>query len=153
MDKTSEDGNSYSSEDSASNKIVVVEMEEEDLSVQQVHAEANWAQEWDENWPNMENIQESALLYPRPQPGQAHRLGRAANTQVCINNRWVSLCLDTDAACSVVGRTVLNETIPDWEDRVLPVNGDAKFPGVGSRLTSLGLIGTDIIFPHQHGSV
>lgn len=148
---------SDSSEDgvfeTAKHVISVINVDEGKISVRKIQADANWSQECDKSLLNSSNIQDTSTLYPRPQPGKAHRVGTVANTKVFFNNKGVTLCLETGEAYSIVCRTVLDEVVPDWESKALPLTGNTLFSGVGSRLNSIGVMGLEIVFLNQEGSV
>ena len=126
-----EENNSGSEDDTDENFVATLEVDEMDTTIMQLQADINWPQGLDDSWVNTENVQDASILYPRPQRGQAHRIGKAAYTRVLVNNKIVQLRLDTGAACSIAGHGVLMKVDPNYQARLMPINNQTRFSGVG----------------------
>ncbi|MBW0549749.1 hypothetical protein O181_089464 [Austropuccinia psidii MF-1] len=60
--------------------------------------------------------------------------------------------LDTGAFCSCVGKYYLQAILPGWKRHLLPIEG-VQFSSASNNMYPLGILGTNLVFPHPAGSV
>ncbi|MBW0467887.1 hypothetical protein O181_007602 [Austropuccinia psidii MF-1] len=60
--------------------------------------------------------------------------------------------LETGAFCTCIGKDYLQITLPEWKNHLLPIEG-VKFSSSSNNMYPLGIIDTNLVFPHPAGSV
>ena len=124
---------------------------EDGVDIDIVQAESSLPQRWDPSKAMGRTIQ-ARMLKPKPDRGRAYTSGESRYTTVIFKDQLVQLLLDSGADCSIVGTQFLNRIYPDWRDFLLPIEG-VKFRSCTSPLEQIGVIETDLIFPHLKESV
>ncbi|MBW0521453.1 hypothetical protein O181_061168 [Austropuccinia psidii MF-1] len=88
--------------------------------------------QYSEDFHNLINIQDSRMCKTKP--------ARA------------KVSLDTGAFCTCVGKDYLQTILPGWKNHLLPIEG-VQFSSASNNLYPLGILDTNLVFPHQAGSV
>ncbi|MBW0516951.1 hypothetical protein O181_056666 [Austropuccinia psidii MF-1] len=60
--------------------------------------------------------------------------------------------LDTGASYTCVGKDYLQAILPGWKNHLLPIEG-VQFSSSSNNMYSLGILETNLVFPHPAGSV
>ncbi|MBW0578675.1 hypothetical protein O181_118390 [Austropuccinia psidii MF-1] len=60
--------------------------------------------------------------------------------------------LDTGAFCTCVGKAYLQIILPEWKNHLLPIEG-VQFSSTSNNMYPLGILDTNLVFPHPEGSV
>ncbi|MBW0507356.1 hypothetical protein O181_047071 [Austropuccinia psidii MF-1] len=60
--------------------------------------------------------------------------------------------LDTGAFCTCVGKDYLQGILPGWKNHLLPIEG-VQFSSASKNMYPLGILDTNLVFPHPAGSV
>ncbi|MBW0575539.1 hypothetical protein O181_115254 [Austropuccinia psidii MF-1] len=66
---------------------------------------------------------------------------------VMMENQEAKVNLDTGAYCTCVGKRYFKTIVPDWKERLIPIQG-VKFSSASEILKPLGIIDLTLIFPH-----
>ncbi|MBW0542753.1 hypothetical protein O181_082468 [Austropuccinia psidii MF-1] len=64
-----------------------------------------------------------------------------------VGNQEAKVNLGTGAYCTCVGKRYLKTIIPDWEERLIPIQG-VKFSSASEIIKPLGIIDLTLIFHH-----
>ena len=119
--------------------------------IAQLQAEADIPQDWS-TVTQVSHTTDAKQIVTRPSKGKAHTIGTHTLAKILFEGQERQLLLDSGAACSVVGLNFLEKIVPDWEEKIAPVN-NMRFRGCSEPLEALGVIELPIIFPHSQGSV
>ncbi|MBW0540674.1 hypothetical protein O181_080389 [Austropuccinia psidii MF-1] len=92
------------------------------------------------------------LLRPKKTGGIGYTAGNSCITEVEIENKPTKLLLDPEAFCSCVGKSFLKTCVPNFEDKLLPIDG-IKFNSESIPMKELGIFETTFIFPHINGNL
>ncbi|MBW0570720.1 hypothetical protein O181_110435 [Austropuccinia psidii MF-1] len=68
-----------------------------------------------------------------------------------IDNNPTKLLLDPGAFCSCVGKSLLKTCIPNFEEKLLPID-DIKFNSESNPMKALGIFETNVILTHIDGN-
>ncbi|MBW0590876.1 hypothetical protein O181_130591 [Austropuccinia psidii MF-1] len=79
--------------------------------------------------------------------GKGYTAGNSCITEVVINKKPTKPLLDPGAFCSCVGKSFLKTCVPNFEDRLLPIDG-IKFNSASNPMKALGIFEIGVIFPH-----
>ncbi|MBW0535687.1 hypothetical protein O181_075402 [Austropuccinia psidii MF-1] len=60
--------------------------------------------------------------------------------------------LDAGAFCTCVGKYYLQAILPGWKSHLLPIEG-VQFSSASNNMYPLGILDTNLVFPHPAGSV
>ncbi|MBW0532064.1 hypothetical protein O181_071779 [Austropuccinia psidii MF-1] len=90
---------------------------------------------------------DSQLMNTKPKRGKGYTAGNSCITEVVIENNPFKLLIDPGAFCSCVGKYSLNTCVPNFEDKLLPIDG-IKFNSASIPMKELGIFETTVIFPH-----
>ncbi|MBW0508970.1 hypothetical protein O181_048685 [Austropuccinia psidii MF-1] len=69
-----------------------------------------------------------------------------------MNDIEAKVNLDTGAFCTCVGKDYLQAILPGWKGHLLPIEG-VQFIGAYNKMYPLGILDTNLIFPHPAGIV
>ncbi|MBW0593841.1 hypothetical protein O181_133556 [Austropuccinia psidii MF-1] len=64
-----------------------------------------------------------------------------------VGNQEAKVNLDTGEYCTCVGKGYLKTIVPDWEEKLIPIQG-VKFSSASKSMKPLGIIYVTFIFPH-----
>ena len=137
-------------EDSASIMAISLDIEQ-GLDIEVVKADASLPQRWDPS-KKLGHVVDARLLSSKPDRGKAYTAGESRFTTVLYEGKPVQILLDSGAECSIVSKKLMDRLNPKWEDDMLPISG-IKFKSCSSPLEEMGIIETDLIFPHLKESV
>ncbi|MBW0590975.1 hypothetical protein O181_130690, partial [Austropuccinia psidii MF-1] len=87
-----------------------------------------------------------------PNRGKGYTAGNFCITEVVINNKPTKLLLDPGGFCYCVGKSFIKTCVPNFEDRLLPIDG-IKSNSASNAITALGIFVTTVIFPHINGNL
>ncbi|MBW0473143.1 hypothetical protein O181_012858 [Austropuccinia psidii MF-1] len=73
--------------------------------------------------------------------------GKSTIRIVMVESQEVKVNLDTGAYCTCVGKGYLKTIVPDWEEKIIPIQG-VKFSSACESMKPLGTIDLTLIFPH-----
>jgi len=130
---------------------VIETINDSQLDISELMAEANLPAEATGSG-RLEHITDARLMCSKPVRGTAHTIGSHCLTNIIFNKEEALLLLDTGASCSIVGEKYLEKFQPRYKDQLMPLKF-TSFRGCGGKLNPIGIIETNIIFPHIKGSV
>ncbi|MBW0558311.1 hypothetical protein O181_098026 [Austropuccinia psidii MF-1] len=96
---------------------------------------------------NLKNVQDAKLYRPKPAKGMGYTAGKSSISIVMVDNQEAKLSLDTGAYCTCVGKSYLKTIVPDWQEKIIPMQG-VKFSSASESMKPLGIIDLTLIFPH-----
>ncbi|MBW0569473.1 hypothetical protein O181_109188 [Austropuccinia psidii MF-1] len=87
-----------------------------------------------------------------PTRGKGFTAGASFITSILMNDIEAKVNLDTGAFCTCVGKDYLQTILPGWKNHLLPIEG-VQFSSTSSNMYPLGILDTNLIFPHPAGSI
>ncbi|MBW0535950.1 hypothetical protein O181_075665 [Austropuccinia psidii MF-1] len=96
---------------------------------------------------NLTNIQDAKLYRTKPAKGMGYTAGKLSISIVMVGNQEAKVNLDTGAYCTCSGKGYLKTIVPDWEEKLIPMQG-VKFSSASESMKPLGIIDLALIFPH-----
>ncbi|MBW0487628.1 hypothetical protein O181_027343 [Austropuccinia psidii MF-1] len=149
---TEEKENSYS-DSSVSEDTPVEEYPIENITaffeVTEVH---NHFPQYSEDCHNLINLQDARIFKTKPARGEGYTAGASCITSILINDTEVKVNLDTGAFCTCVGKDYLQAILPVWKSHLLQIEG-VQFSSASNNVYPVGILETNIVFPHPAGSV
>ncbi|MBW0590180.1 hypothetical protein O181_129895, partial [Austropuccinia psidii MF-1] len=88
----------------------------------------------------------------RPARGKGYTSGASCITSVLMSDIEAKVNLDTGAFCTCVGKTYPQVILPEWKKHLLP-RGGVTFSSASNKMYPLGILDTNLDFPHPAGSV
>ncbi|MBW0587213.1 hypothetical protein O181_126928 [Austropuccinia psidii MF-1] len=88
----------------------------------------------------------------KPARGKGYTAGASCITSILMNDIEAKVSLDTGAFCTCVGKEYLQVILPGWKNYLLPIEG-VQFSSANNNMYSLGILDTNIVFPHPEGSI
>ncbi|MBW0591686.1 hypothetical protein O181_131401 [Austropuccinia psidii MF-1] len=88
----------------------------------------------------------------KPARGKGYTAGAACITSVLMNDIEAKVNLDTGEFCPCIGKDYLQTILPGWKDHLLPIEG-VQFSSASNNMYPLGILHTDLVFPHPAGSI
>ncbi|MBW0562773.1 hypothetical protein O181_102488 [Austropuccinia psidii MF-1] len=88
----------------------------------------------------------------KPARGKGYTSGASCITSLLINDTEAIVNLDTGEFCTCVGKDYLQAILPGWKDHLLPIES-VKFSSASNNMYLLGILETNLVFPHPEGSV
>ncbi|MBW0540916.1 hypothetical protein O181_080631 [Austropuccinia psidii MF-1] len=108
-----------------------------------------------EDYP-IENItaffEDARMCKTKPARGKGHTTGASCITSSLMNNTEAKVNLDTGTFFNCVGKDYLQTVLPGWKNPLLPIEG-VKFSSASNNMYPLGILDTNLVFPHPAGSV
>ncbi|MBW0496597.1 hypothetical protein O181_036312 [Austropuccinia psidii MF-1] len=101
---------------------------------------------------DLSKVQDAQLIKTKPNREKGYTAGNSCLTEVVIDKKPTKLLLDPGAFCSCVGKSCLKTCIPNFEDKLLPIDG-IKFNSASNTMKALGIFETTVIFPHINGNL
>ncbi|MBW0509900.1 hypothetical protein O181_049615 [Austropuccinia psidii MF-1] len=92
-------------------------------------------------------IQDAKLYRPKPAKGMGDTAGKSSISIVMVETQEAKVNLDTGAYCTCVGKSYLKTLVPDWEEKLIQIQG-VKFSSAGESIKPLGIIDLTRIFSH-----
>ncbi|MBW0587536.1 hypothetical protein O181_127251 [Austropuccinia psidii MF-1] len=91
------------------------------------------------------NIQDARMCKTKPARG-------SCITSILMNDNESPVNLNTGAFCTCVGKDYLQAILPEWKNHLLPIEG-VQFSSASNNMYPLGILDTNLVFPHPVGSV
>ncbi|MBW0478134.1 hypothetical protein O181_017849 [Austropuccinia psidii MF-1] len=104
-----------------------------------------------EDCHNLINIQYARMCKTKLARGGGYTDGASCITSILMNDIEAKVNLDTGAFCTCVGKDYLQAIFPGWENHLLPIEG-VQFSSSSTNMFPLGMLDTNIVFPHPAGS-
>ncbi|MBW0537977.1 hypothetical protein O181_077692 [Austropuccinia psidii MF-1] len=95
---------------------------------------------------SLTNIQDAKFYRTKPEKGMGYTAGKSSIGIIMVRNQEEKVSLDTGAYCTCVGKGYLKTIVPDWEDKLIPIQG-VKFSSASESMKPLGIIDLTLIFP------
>ncbi|MBW0571851.1 hypothetical protein O181_111566 [Austropuccinia psidii MF-1] len=83
----------------------------------------------------------------KPAKGMGYTAGKSSISIVMVDNQEGKVSLDKGAYCTCVGKSYLKTIVPDWQEKLMPIQG-VKFSSASESMKPLGIIDLTLIFPH-----
>ncbi|MBW0530087.1 hypothetical protein O181_069802 [Austropuccinia psidii MF-1] len=119
------------------------------FEVTEVH---NNLPQYSEDCRNLINIQDSRMCKTRPAIGKGYTAGASCITSILMNDIEAKVNLDTGKSFTFAGKDYLQAILPIWESHLLPIEG-VQFSRASNNMYPLGILETNLVFPHPAGSV
>ncbi|MBW0481829.1 hypothetical protein O181_021544 [Austropuccinia psidii MF-1] len=101
---------------------------------------------------DLPKIQDAQLRKTKSSRGKGYTAGNSCIIEVVIEDKPTKLLLDPGAFCSCVGKSFLKICVPNFEDKLSPIDG-IKLNTESSPMKALGIFETNFIFPHINGNL
>ncbi|MBW0527331.1 hypothetical protein O181_067046 [Austropuccinia psidii MF-1] len=88
----------------------------------------------------------------KPARGKGNIAGASCITSILMNDIEARVNLDTGASFTCVGKDYLQAILPGWKSHLLPIEG-LQFSSSSNNIYPLGILDTNLVFPHPAGSV
>ncbi|MBW0581232.1 hypothetical protein O181_120947 [Austropuccinia psidii MF-1] len=88
----------------------------------------------------------------KPARGKGYTAGASCITSILMNDIEDKVNLDTGAFCTCVSKDYLQVILPEWKNHLLPIEG-VQFSSSSNNMYPLGILDTNIVFPHPAGSI
>ncbi|MBW0552271.1 hypothetical protein O181_091986 [Austropuccinia psidii MF-1] len=108
--------------------------------------------QYSEDSHNLINIQDARMCKIKLARGKGYTYGASCITSVLMNDIEAKVNLDTGAFCTFVGKDYLQTILPGWKNHLLPIEG-VQFSGASNNMYLLGILGTNLVFPHPAESI
>ncbi|MBW0521479.1 hypothetical protein O181_061194 [Austropuccinia psidii MF-1] len=72
---------------------------------------------------SLANIQDAKMYRTKPEKGMGYTAGKSSISIVIVENQEAKVNLDTGAYCTCVGKSYLKTIVPDWEEKLIPIQG------------------------------
>ncbi|MBW0542081.1 hypothetical protein O181_081796 [Austropuccinia psidii MF-1] len=108
--------------------------------------------QYSEDCHNLINIQDSRMCRTKPARGKGYTAGASCITLILMNDIGAKVNLDTRAFFTCVGKDYLQAILPGWKSHLLPIEG-VQFSSSSNDMYPLGILDTNLVFPHPKGSV
>ncbi|MBW0555588.1 hypothetical protein O181_095303 [Austropuccinia psidii MF-1] len=96
---------------------------------------------------NLTNVQDYKLYRTKPAKGMEYTAGKSSISIFMVSNQEAKVNLDTGAYCTCVGKIYLKTIVPDWQEKLIPIQG-VKFSSASESMKPLGIIDLTLIFLH-----
>ncbi|MBW0553003.1 hypothetical protein O181_092718 [Austropuccinia psidii MF-1] len=88
----------------------------------------------------------------KPARCKGYTSGASCITSILMNDIEAKVNLDTGEFFTCVGKDYLQAILPGWKSHLLPIEG-VKFSSASNNMCPLGILDTNIVFPHPTGSL
>ncbi|MBW0556287.1 hypothetical protein O181_096002 [Austropuccinia psidii MF-1] len=119
------------------------------FQVTEVH---NHLPQYSEDCHNLINIQDARLCKTKTAREKGYTSGASCITSILINDIEAKVNLDTGEFCTCVGKDYLHVILYEWKNHLLLIEG-VQFSSASNNMYPLGILDTDIVFPHPGGSM
>ncbi|MBW0496575.1 hypothetical protein O181_036290 [Austropuccinia psidii MF-1] len=126
-------------------ELLVEYQEEAPLETQDIQLEAGMPQDT-ANKKLCKHTQDAKTFLVTPTREMAYIHGTATKMTVCIDTAQYPLIIDSGAHCSLVARDYLDNHIPNWGKKLLPIK-EKNFKSASGKMNSIGTIFQEK--PHQ----
>ncbi|MBW0590793.1 hypothetical protein O181_130508 [Austropuccinia psidii MF-1] len=107
---------------------------------------------YSEDCHSLINIQDARMCKTKPVRGKGYTSGASCITSILMNCIEAKVNLDTGAFCTCMGKDYLQVILPEWKNNLLPIEG-VHFSSASNNMYPLGILDTNIVFPHPTGSI
>ncbi|MBW0516213.1 hypothetical protein O181_055928 [Austropuccinia psidii MF-1] len=90
------------------------------------------------------NIQDAKMYRTKPAKGMGYTAGKSSIHIIMVGNQEN---IDIGAYCTCVSKGSLKTIVPDWEEKLIPIQG-VEFSSASEGMKALGIIELTLIFPH-----
>ncbi|MBW0507046.1 hypothetical protein O181_046761 [Austropuccinia psidii MF-1] len=87
----------------------------------------------------------------KPARGKGYTAGESCITSVLMNYIEAKVNLDTGAVCTCAGDDFIQVILPEWKNHLLSIEG-VQFSSASKNMYPLGILDTNLVFPHPAGS-
>ncbi|MBW0463206.1 hypothetical protein O181_002921 [Austropuccinia psidii MF-1] len=108
--------------------------------------------QYSEDCYNLINIKDARMCKTKSARGKGYPAEASCITSILINDVEAKLNLDTGAFYTCIGKDYLQFILPEWKNHLLPIEG-MQFSSSSSNIYPLGILDTNIVFPHHAGSM
>ncbi|MBW0570481.1 hypothetical protein O181_110196 [Austropuccinia psidii MF-1] len=108
--------------------------------------------QYSEDCHNLINIQDARMYKTKPTRGKGYIAGASCITSILMNGIEAKVNWDTGAFCTCVSKDCLQVILPEWENHLLPIEG-VQFSSASNNMYPLGILDTNIVFPHPAGRI
>ncbi|MBW0469994.1 hypothetical protein O181_009709 [Austropuccinia psidii MF-1] len=108
--------------------------------------------QYSENCHNLINIKDARACKTKPARGKGYTAGASSITSILMNDIEATVNLDSGELCTCVGKDYLQVILPEWKIHLLPIEG-VQFISDSNNMYPLGIVDTNIVFPHPAGSI
>ncbi|MBW0565143.1 hypothetical protein O181_104858 [Austropuccinia psidii MF-1] len=108
--------------------------------------------QYSEDCHNLINIQDAGMCKPKTDRGKGYTAGPSCITSILTNDIEAKVNLDTRAFCTCGGKDYLQAILLGWKSHLLPIEG-VQFSSSSKNMYPLGILDTNLVFPHPAGSV
>ncbi|MBW0530385.1 hypothetical protein O181_070100 [Austropuccinia psidii MF-1] len=91
------------------------------------------------------------MFKTKPARGRGYTSGASCITSILMNDIESKVNLDKGAFYTCVGKDYLQAILPGWKRNLLPIVG-VQFSSASNNMYPLGILDTNIVFPHTAGS-
>ncbi|MBW0569218.1 hypothetical protein O181_108933 [Austropuccinia psidii MF-1] len=70
---------------------------------------------------SLTNIQDAKFYRTKPEKGMGYTDGNSSISFIMVGNQDAKVNLDTGAYCTCVGKSYLKTSVPDWEEKIIPI--------------------------------
>ncbi|MBW0469989.1 hypothetical protein O181_009704 [Austropuccinia psidii MF-1] len=88
---------------------------------------------------SLENIQDAKLYRNKPAKAMGYTAGNSSISIDMVENQAAKVNLDRGAYCTCVGKSNFKTVVPDWEERLIPIQG-VKLSSASESMKPLGII-------------
>ncbi|MBW0531490.1 hypothetical protein O181_071205 [Austropuccinia psidii MF-1] len=92
------------------------------------------------------------MFKTKPTRGKGYTAGASCITSIMMNDIEYRVELDTGAFCDCLGKDYLQAILLEWKNYLLPIEG-VQCSSASNNMYPLGILDTNIVFPHPEGSV
>ncbi|MBW0558106.1 hypothetical protein O181_097821, partial [Austropuccinia psidii MF-1] len=96
---------------------------------------------------SLTNIQDAKLYRTKPEKGMGYTAGKSSISIFMVENQEEKVNLDIGVYCTCVGKIYLKTILPNWEEKLIPIQG-LKFSSASESMKPLRIIYLTLIFPH-----
>ncbi|MBW0507634.1 hypothetical protein O181_047349 [Austropuccinia psidii MF-1] len=96
-------------------------------------------------------FEDARMCQTNPARGNGYTAEASCITSIPMNDIEAKVNLDTGAFCTCVGNDYLKAILPGWKSHLLPMEG-VQFSSASNNMYPLGLLDTNLVFPHPAGS-
>ncbi|MBW0501686.1 hypothetical protein O181_041401 [Austropuccinia psidii MF-1] len=108
--------------------------------------------QYSKNCYNLINSHESKMCKTKPARGKEYTAGASCITSILINDVEAKVNLDTGEFWTCIGKDYRQGIPLKWTNHLLPIEG-VQFGSASNNMYPLGILDTNIVFPHPAGSV
>ncbi|MBW0561309.1 hypothetical protein O181_101024 [Austropuccinia psidii MF-1] len=101
---------------------------------------------------NLINIHDARMCKTKPTRGKRYTSGASCITSSLINDIEARVNWDKGAFCTCEVKDYLQSILPGWKNHLLPIEG-VQFSSDSNNMYPLGILDTNLVFPHPAGSV